>query len=206
MQIICEEDDVPPTHFEQVQEFQRKFQLPCSTTPVIPPAALQSSNGYSAVGMIQEAEEHLKDSREAHDELWGRVQMMLEELREFAEAIYNLREANTVDDRVHALTIMADSLVDLEYFTLGTAAMMGLPHDEIFEAVHEANMQKVLVESAEESKRLNKLDVKKPEGWTPPDVLAILQRHCHHAVRVTTGTCVRCGKVLVTDDEAAAAV
>jgi predicted HAD superfamily Cof-like phosphohydrolase len=154
-----------PSHLELVKQFQEKFLLPVGATPQALPASLGHTGAATAglVDCLSAVETMLRQCRRADDQFWGRVQMMVEELRE-------LCEAQVRGD----LPGMADALADLEYFVLGTAVMMGLPHDQVFEAVHEANMQKVLCVSADESKRLNKLDVKKPEGWRPPDVAAIL--------------------------------
>ena len=152
--------------FRSVVDFQRKFCLPVGKAPqLLPHAPHSDTNAILARASLFDAEQSLKKLRTTHpdDQLYGRIQMMIEELREFMDAAKE-------DD----IELMADSLVDLEYFTLGTSAMMGLPHDEIFAEVHRANMDKILVSSAEESRRLNKLDVRKPVGWRPPNLKAIL--------------------------------
>jgi predicted HAD superfamily Cof-like phosphohydrolase len=77
---------------------------------------------------------------------------MHEELSEFIQA------DNLVDK--------ADALVDLIYVALGTAYGLGLPFNPIWEAVHEANMQKV----SGQTKRGNKVDAMKPPGWTGPEI------------------------------------
>jgi hypothetical protein len=152
------------SNHELVREFHDKFGLPNAKTPQLLPAELSELAGPIA-SFLKACEGLLRHGRGPTDVFYGRVQMMLEELREFVEA----HERGD-------LAAAADSLVDLEYFLHGTAAMMGFPHDEIFAEVHAANMCKVRVESVSESKRLNKLDVKKPEGWQPPDVAGILAR------------------------------
>lgn len=65
-----------------------------------------------------------------------------------------------------------DALVDLLYVTLGTAiaAGMGDVLGEAFFRVHMANMAKELAPSRQDSKRDNKWDVVKPQGWTAPDL------------------------------------
>ncbi len=72
----------------------------------------------------------------------------------------------------------ADALVDLIYVALGTAHFMGIPFNDIWLAVQDANMRKVLAESAADprSKRQHRFDVVKPEGWTPPDHIPALGR------------------------------
>lgn len=86
-----------------------------------------------------------------------------EELDEFAEAV-------GADDVAKA----ADALVDLVYVALGRLVEMGISPGAAFTEVHDANMRKVRGEVA---KRPNSLghDAVKPEGWTPPDLMKILQ-------------------------------
>lgn len=95
-----------------------------------------------------------------------RLQFLLEELGETLAAY-----------RKGDLSKVADGLVDLIYVALGTAHMCGIPFDEIFDAVHEANMKKVRARTDAESGRGSSLDVVKPPGWTPPDVEGILQKY-----------------------------
>lgn len=71
----------------------------------------------------------------------------------------------------------ADAIVDLVYFALGTAYLMNLPFDELWQEVHAANMQKVRAKKKGDSKRGSAYDVVKPEGWQPPNLKLILQRH-----------------------------
>ena len=80
-----------------------------------------------------------------------------ERLRHLREELAELEQAVRLDD----LPKQADALVDLVYIALGTARMMGLPFDEIWDAVHAANMQKVSDPSV--PKR-----VAKPAGWRDP--------------------------------------
>jgi len=84
-----------------------------------------------------------------------REKFMEEELKEY-------KEADTKADQL-------DALVDLCYVAIGTAVMQGFDFDEAWRRVHEANMKKVRVSSASQSKRGSTLDVVKPPGWTPPD-------------------------------------
>ena len=63
----------------------------------------------------------------------------------------------------------ADALIDAIYFLLGTGYLMNLPMDKLFDNVHQANMNKIRVKSANDSKRFHAYDVKKPEGWKQPD-------------------------------------
>jgi predicted HAD superfamily Cof-like phosphohydrolase len=81
------------------------------------------------------------------------------------EELTELVEAQLEGDMVKA----ADALVDLVYVALGTAVMMGLPWQELWDNVQRANMAKVRAQSADESKRGSTLDVVKPPGWNAPD-------------------------------------
>lgn len=58
----------------------------------------------------------------------------------------------------------ADGLVDLIYFALGMAVMAGVPLNQVWEAVHAKNMEKVSGPSQRSGH-----DALKPMGWTPPD-------------------------------------
>jgi predicted HAD superfamily Cof-like phosphohydrolase len=68
----------------------------------------------------------------------------------------------------------ADALVDLVYVALGTAHMMGLPWQTLWNEVQRANMSKERALSAKQSTRGTAFDVVKPIGWTPPSHTAAL--------------------------------
>lgn len=86
-----------------------------------------------------------------------RLKLLQEELDEIAEAI---------DDE--SLIKLADGLADLVYVALGTAAMAGVPFDEVFQIVHEANLTKQRA-PAEQTKRGYKYDLIKPAGFVSPE-------------------------------------
>jgi len=102
-----------------------------------------------------------------------RLKLMHEEVQEFMDA-------NDAGDLPEA----ADALIDLVYIALGTALEMGLPWDELWKDVHRANMEKVRCESAEDSKRGSKYDLKKPPGWHPPNSKRIVQRAINLAIQM----------------------
>ena len=87
-----------------------------------------------------------------------REKFMQEELDEFTAAckLGNMEDA-------------ADALVDLVYVALGTAHMMGLPWQKLWDSVQRANMAKVRAQTAGDSKRGTRLDVVKPAGWAAPN-------------------------------------
>ncbi len=92
--------------------------------------------------------------------LQERIECMQEELQEFiaAAAVQDLEE-------------QADALVDLVYFAIGTATMLGLPWDKLWADVHRANMEK----EAGIGKRNHLVDCIKPEGWVGPRTAEILK-------------------------------
>jgi hypothetical protein len=81
-----------------------------------------------------------------------------ERIRFIQEELDELSTATNLADQV-------DALVDIVYVALGTAAMMNVKWAVHFDEVHNKNMQKVVGQTS----RGNKVDLKKPEGWTPPD-------------------------------------
>lgn len=91
--------------------------------------------------------------------LQERIECMQEELDEFKNAVFNQDFAE-----------QADALIDLVYFAKGTAVMMGLPWDKLWDDVQRANMEKV----RGVGKRGHAVDMVKPEGWQPPNGLRIL--------------------------------
>ena len=85
------------------------------------------------------------------------VHFVTEEIAEFEEAIEK-------GDLPGAF----DALIDLAYFTLGTAHVMNLPWEAGWERVHAANMAKIRTERPADSKRGSGFDVVKPAGWSAP--------------------------------------
>lgn len=90
-----------------------------------------------------------------------RVKFLQEELDE-------LKEALASGDKVGAF----DALLDLAYVAYGTALFAGIDPAQWhagMHAVHSANMAKIRVAKAEDSKRGSAFDVKKPVGWVGPE-------------------------------------
>ena len=67
---------------------------------------------------------------------------------------------------------IADALVDIVYVALGTAYLMRLPFDALWNEVHSANMKKVRATTV--TKRGTTFDVIKPKGWQPPNLKHLL--------------------------------
>ena len=87
-----------------------------------------------------------------------RLRHLIEELTEYANAV----EAGD-------LAAQADALVDLVYVAIGNAIVQHLPWQAVWDEVQRANMAKVHDPSLPKQ-------VRKPEGWRPPNVAALLSR------------------------------
>lgn len=89
-----------------------------------------------------------------------RYEFLIEEIEELAEAYRN-----------NDLVKISDSLADIVYIALGTAHHFNIPFDEIFEAVHDANMKKERSSGINDPRNTRKsaLNIVKPEGWVSPE-------------------------------------
>ena len=88
-----------------------------------------------------------------------RINFLIEELEEIKLGYKNKDIAE-----------VADGLIDLTVVAMGTAYLMGLPWNWMWDEVLRANLAKERVTHAGESKRGSSLDLKKPECWRPPDI------------------------------------
>jgi NTP pyrophosphatase (non-canonical NTP hydrolase) len=102
---------------------------------------------------------HLIDGRTAS----FRIAALGEELEELAASY-------AADD----LPNIADALVDLVVFAMGTAVLHNLPWEELFEEVMRANSSKVTGPGVK-VRGYGLPDLLKPEGWKPPDIEGTLQ-------------------------------
>lgn len=96
---------------------------------------------------------HHKPIHLTRRKLHERVECLEEEVREFRDAVL-----------AQDLGKQADALIDLVYFAKGTAVMMGLPWETLWDDVHRANMMK----ERGISHRGHKFDCVKPPNWIPP--------------------------------------
>lgn len=118
-----------------------------------------------------------------------RVRLVVEEALEFADAM-GVKVTGIADDlhahNQHAVQVeiiedqgvdiveAADALADSLYVVYGSGWTLGIPLDDVFAEVHRSNMQKL-------NPATGKPDVSpdgkvlKPDGWTPPDVAAVLR-------------------------------
>ena len=86
-----------------------------------------------------------------------RETLLRDEYREFKEAV-NIEH-------------IAREGIDIIYTIIGTLKAYGIPVEESFDAVHEANMQKV---RANGDSKINK--PVKPPGWLEPNMKAIIEK------------------------------
>jgi predicted HAD superfamily Cof-like phosphohydrolase len=68
------------------------------------------------------------------------------------------------------LSLIADALADVAYVVEGANLEFGIDSGPVLEEVHRANMAKVNGPRRADGK------VMKPEGWTPPDIVGVLER------------------------------
>lgn len=97
------------------------------------------------------------------------LRLMKERIDFLAEELNELGDGN--DNQL--IAEVADALIDLAYVAKGTAVMMGLPWQELWDDVQRANMAK----QAGIGKRGHKVDLIKPAGWQGPRTMEILSRH-----------------------------
>ena len=97
-------------------------------------------------------------------------------LKFLMEELHELKQALVVDDLEETL----DALVDIVYVALGTAWLLNLDFEYAWHLVHEANMKKIRVDCAADSKRGSAFDVKKPDGWQKPQLRACLAPDDRH--------------------------
>lgn len=76
---------------------------------------------------------------------------------------------------------IADSLVDLVVFAMGTAVLHHLPWEELFVDVQRANMSKVAQFTDQKIRNGGgSMDLVKPAGWEGPKTEEILKKHGWH--------------------------
>lgn len=120
------------------------------------------------IGNVQEFHEKFGLPLGDTDRLMGDKGAQEFRLKFLKEELTELEEALAEGNRVKAF----DALLDLAYVAYGTALFMGVSPGQWsagMHAVHSANMAKVRVANANESKRGSAFDVRKPEGWTGPE-------------------------------------
>lgn len=120
-----------------------------------------------------------------------RINFLLEELREYAEAcgfMYDKEQGKFVVNEFGRMDLEKafDALIDLQYVLSGTIRLHGfhtrLGHqrhsrfEEGFMRVHSKNMEKhPALKDGSDSKRGSAFDIVKPKGWTPAPLGDLLE-------------------------------
>lgn len=93
----------------------------------------------------------------------GPVHMLDHELFNFRMSLIH----EEVEELANAdsLAEVCGEAADLLYVTVGLFVALGIPYQPFFDAIHAANMAKI---------PNGRGKWKKPEGWTPPDLCAVL--------------------------------
>lgn len=98
------------------------------------------------------------------------MRFVVEEYKETMEAYANWRLEPTDEN----LAKLVDGFFDLQWVTKGASLSTGLPQKLVWEEGAWSNLTKIDAESGQLRKRHDG-KVLKPEGWTPPDFLAIIK-------------------------------
>jgi predicted HAD superfamily Cof-like phosphohydrolase len=91
-----------------------------------------------------------------------RIDFLLEEVKELVDAVSQ-----------NNLSKQADALIDIVYVAMGTAALMSLPWQQLWDDVHRANMNK---ERLTDPAKGHKVGIGKPSDWVGPNTYYILNK------------------------------
>jgi len=69
-----------------------------------------------------------------------------------------------------------DGLIDIVYVALGAAYLAGLPFEQGFLRVHQANMTKIRALRQQDSKRGSTYDIVKPVGFVAPTLTDLIRK------------------------------
>jgi len=69
-----------------------------------------------------------------------------------------------------------DGLIDIVYVALGAAYLAGLPFEQGFLRVHQANMTKIRALRQQDSKRGSTYDIVKPAGFVAPTLTDLIRK------------------------------
>ena len=69
-----------------------------------------------------------------------------------------------------------DGLIDIVYVALGAAYLAGLPFEQGFLRVHQANMTKMRALRQQDSKRGSTYDIVKPAGFVAPTLTDLIRK------------------------------
>lgn len=106
-----------------------------------------------------------------------RINLITEEYEEVSEALVHLEDTRlnlTSSSMFEARAELAKELADLLYVVYGTAEELGIPLEEVFQAVHQSNMSKVWDDGKVHYNDYGK--VLKPPTYIKPD-LSFIHEH-----------------------------
>lgn len=106
-----------------------------------------------------------------------RINLITEEYEEVSEALVHLEDTRlnlTSSSMFEARAELAKELADLLYVVYGTAEELGIPLEEVFQAVHQSNMSKVWDDGNVHYNEFGK--VLKPPTYVKPD-LSFIHEH-----------------------------
>jgi len=155
------------TNFELIKEFHRVFGR--NPDPVVPTVTDIESRKLRAKLMFEEFEELLDElGLQINFELIPAEDGIEDDIMRF-EIVFDEIPNHKVD-----LAKVAKETSDLLYVTYGTGASMGLPIDDVYQAVHNSNMSKM----GPDGKAIRREDGKilKGPNYKEPDVKSIIER------------------------------
>ncbi len=115
---------------------------------------------------LNSAWEKVKTFHETFDSPVGKEPSMVGQERAEARASWMREEVQEFLDSRNVYD-QADAMIDLIYFALGTLVEMGIPPEGLFDAVQEANMNKLWPDGKPRFREDGKII--KPGGWRPPE-------------------------------------
>jgi predicted HAD superfamily Cof-like phosphohydrolase len=149
------------TYFDDVAEFNRKFNLPHTGDGQPPQALSQEVLAYRFKFLLEELAEYaLAHGAES-------LAVATRHLERRVEQLVHQMRPNWVD-----LPKALDALIDLSYVSIGTAHFHRFPFHQGWNEVQRANLDK---EPGPTVHRNHPLDVRKPEGWRGPDHEEVLR-------------------------------
>lgn len=118
-------------------------------------------NSCSDVKIFMEACDQIQTGYSKQSELY--IDLIVEEFRELMQA-YSNRD----------IIEIADACADLKWVIEGLEHTLEIPQQEVWNEVSRSNLSKI----SPTGKVIKREDGKvlKPEGWTPPDIKAIIKR------------------------------
>ena len=170
------------THFEDVQEFHRKFKIHQEFgLPEFPTSGEATRKTMIEAGyprLINHMREVLQNLQKLNNSKPNvrilRLTLLLEEFTEYTEGEFN-----------NNLVEVADALGDLGVIGEGTCDLYGIPYDAVRKEIHRGNMSK-LDENGEPIIRGDGKILKGP-NYVAPDIGSILGAQHDNWVAPTTG-------------------